>query len=136
MTKGQKKPAKRGLTKNYELYQCCKSDAEKNGEASECLLQVCQDVAALPRHTVVEQGEREAVEVAEAVLVWVVAVVPSALAVDPQMPLTCRQEGARFISSALRAVSVYTRDTDSLSTTDRGSPLSADGRPFLRFLTH
>lgn len=96
MTKGQKKRPDKELGAVLH-YQCCKSDGEKDGEASERLLQVPQDVAALPGHTVVEQGEREAVEVAEAVLVWVVAVVPSALAVHPQMPLTCRREGAHLI---------------------------------------
>lgn len=77
-TKPKKRPGK-----HYEPYQCCQSDAQEHGEAAECFLQVCQDVAALPRHAVIEQGEGEAVEVAEAVLVWVVAVVPSALTVHP-----------------------------------------------------
>lgn len=93
----QVKPVQRGLVNNNEPYQCYQSDAQKNGEASECFLQVCQDVAALPRHTIIEQGEGEAIEVAEAVLVWVVAVVPSALTAHPQMPLTCREEGARLV---------------------------------------
>lgn len=90
------------------MYQCCKSDGEKNGEASERLLQVFQDAAALPGRTVVDQGEREAVEVVEAVLVWVVAVVPSVLAVHPQMPLTCRQEGARLIPFHFRLTGTQT----------------------------
>lgn len=82
---------------NNQPYQGEESEAEHHGEISECLLEVSEDISPLSGHTVIEQGERQAVEVAEAVLVRVVAVVPSLLAVHPQVPLTCRrkQNGGR-----------------------------------------
>lgn len=57
---------------------------------SECDLEVCHDIAPLSWHTVIEQGEWQAVEIAEAVLVWVMTVIPSAFTVHTQVPLTCR----------------------------------------------
>lgn len=74
----------------WSQYQCQQSNGEQHGEISERLLQVCQDIAALSRRTVIEQGERQAIEEGEAMLVWVVAVVPSLLTVHPQVPLACR----------------------------------------------
>lgn len=77
---------------NYP-YQCEKSNSKEHGEILECVAEVYQDIIPLSRHTVVEKGERQAVEVAEAMLVRMVAVVPSVLTVHPQVPLTCRDEG-------------------------------------------
>ena len=71
-------------------YQCEKSNSKQHGEISECVLEVSQDVAPLSGHTVIEQGERQAVEVAKAMLVGMVAVVPSVFTVHTQVPLTCR----------------------------------------------
>lgn len=45
------------------------------------MLKVCQDITPLSGRTVIEQRERQAVEVAEAVLIRVVAVVSSVFTV-------------------------------------------------------
>lgn len=71
-------------------HQCEKSNSKHHGQTSECVLKVCQDITPLSGGTVIEQGERQAVEVAEAMLVWVVAVVSSVFTVYTQVPLTCR----------------------------------------------
>ncbi len=54
------------------------------------MLKVCEDVSVFSGHTVVKECERQAVEVAEAMLVRVVAVVPSVFTIHTQVPLTCR----------------------------------------------
>lgn len=64
------------LTRSHP-YQREKSNSKQHGEISECMLKVCQDIIPLSRYTVIEQCEWQAIEVAEAVLVWVVTVVPS-----------------------------------------------------------
>lgn len=81
---------KKSLKFKTQTYQCEKSDSKQRGEISERVLEVYQDITLLSRHTVIEQGERQAIEVAEAVLVRMVAMVPSVLTVHPQVPLTCR----------------------------------------------
>lgn len=47
----------------------------------ECLLEIHQYVFALSRHTIIKQSERQAIEVAEAMLVWVMTVIPSGFTV-------------------------------------------------------
>lgn len=81
---------KKSLKFKTQTYQCEKSDSKQHGEISERVLEVYQDITLLSRPTVIEQGERQAIEVAEAVLVRMVAMVPSVLTVHPQVPLTCR----------------------------------------------
>lgn len=56
------------------------------------MLDTCHDVAPFSGHTVIEQSERQAVEIAEAVLVWMVAMVPPRFTVHTQVPLTCRDK--------------------------------------------
>lgn len=43
----------------------------------ECLLDIHQHVSALSGNAVIEQSEWQTIEVAETMLVWVVAVIPS-----------------------------------------------------------
>lgn len=69
-------------------HQCKKTNSKKHGQTSKCVLEVCQDIIPLSGHTVIEQSEGQAVEVAEAMLVGMVAVVPSLFAVNTQVPLT------------------------------------------------
>lgn len=71
---------KANLTRSHS-YQREKSNSKKHGQISECVLKICQDVTPLSGHTVIEQGERQAVEVTEAMLVRVVTVVTSAFTV-------------------------------------------------------
>lgn len=79
-----------GPTEKNHPYQCEKSNSKQHGQILECVLEVCHDNSPLSGHTVVEQGERQAVVVAEAMLVRMVAVIPSVLTVHAQVPLTCR----------------------------------------------
>lgn len=60
-------------------------------------MEVNQHIAAVTRHTIVEESEGQAVEEAEAMLVGVVAVVPSLLTVHSQMPLTCTETSTVII---------------------------------------
>ncbi len=77
------------LTQNHP-HQCEKCDSKQHGQISECVLEVYQQISPPFGVAVIEEGERQAIEVAEAVLVRMVAVVPSVFTVHTQVPLTCR----------------------------------------------
>lgn len=72
-------------------YQCEESNSKEHCEILECDLDTHHNGSSLSRHTVSDQGERQAVEEAEAMAVGVVAVVPSVFTADAQVPLTCRE---------------------------------------------
>lgn len=54
------------------------------------MLKICQDITPLSGYAVIEQCEWKAIEVTEAMLVWMVTVVSSLFTVHTQVPLTCR----------------------------------------------
>lgn len=76
-------------------YQREKSEPKQQSQILECELDGSHHVRPVSRHAVIEKGERQAVEVAEAVLVRVVTVVASTLAAHTQVPLTCRDRGEK-----------------------------------------
>lgn len=66
----------------YRSYQSEKTSEEQHGQILERMLEVCQDITPFSWHTVIKEGERQPKVEAEAVLVWMVAVVSSVLAVN------------------------------------------------------
>lgn len=74
----------------YNPHQSEQTNSEKDGHVSECVLEVCQDITPMSGHTVIEEGKWQAIEVAEAMLVWVMTVISSVFTVHTQVPFTCR----------------------------------------------
>lgn len=57
----------------------------------EKLLEIWCDMAPVSWCTVTKECKRHAVEIAEAMLVWVMTVISSVLTAHPQVPLACMQ---------------------------------------------